>query len=258
FFVGLHLKHREHYHTYWKFPGIVGVPTQMAWQLPPGWRAEPIEWPEPERVFMFQIKAQGFHDEVLLPMKLTPPRELVPGTRVTLQGKATWMCCGRDCNPGFRDLALSLPVQTGPPSLDRTWSAAFERARATVAQPALGWRVRAQRSGQRVVLRLTPESAAAREALLELQEAASVTVQPSEPTVLFFTDDGYINADKPQQLRWHGGALELDLEFSTYFSEAAPPELRGVLQSKRGWRNGSLSRSIIIRAPFRDGSLPEG
>src|SRR6187551_155684 len=31
FYVGLHLKHQEHYHTYWKFPGIVGVPTDMAW-----------------------------------------------------------------------------------------------------------------------------------------------------------------------------------------------------------------------------------
>src|SRR5688572_10915548 len=30
FYVGLHLKHKEHYHTYWKFPGIVGVPTDMA------------------------------------------------------------------------------------------------------------------------------------------------------------------------------------------------------------------------------------
>src|SRR5690349_5590369 len=30
FYVGLHLKHQEHYHTYWRFPGIVGVPTSMA------------------------------------------------------------------------------------------------------------------------------------------------------------------------------------------------------------------------------------
>src|SRR5215218_2237101 len=86
FYVGLHLKHQEHYHTYWKFPGIVGVPSHMAWNLPAGWKADAIEWPAPERVMMFQIKAQGFHDEVLLPMKLTPPKNLEPGTRVTVGG----------------------------------------------------------------------------------------------------------------------------------------------------------------------------
>src|SRR5687767_15037610 len=50
FHVGLHLKHREHYHTYWKFPGIVGVPTDTEWGLPPGWHANSLEWPAPERV----------------------------------------------------------------------------------------------------------------------------------------------------------------------------------------------------------------
>ena len=28
FYVGLALPHGEGYHTYWKFPGIVGVPTR--------------------------------------------------------------------------------------------------------------------------------------------------------------------------------------------------------------------------------------
>src|SRR5215212_269957 len=85
FYVGLHLKHQEHYHTYWKFPGIVGVPTDMAWKLPPGWKAGPIEWPAPERVMMFQIKAQGYHGEVLLPMKVTPPNDLQSGAKITLE-----------------------------------------------------------------------------------------------------------------------------------------------------------------------------
>src|SRR4051812_17836004 len=93
FYVGLHLKHQEHYHTYWKFPGIVGVPTHVEWKLPPGWKAGPIEWPAPERVMMFQIKAQGYHGEVLLPVKLTPPNGVEIGSKVTLVGKATWMCC---------------------------------------------------------------------------------------------------------------------------------------------------------------------
>ena len=113
FYVGLHLDHPRGYHTYWKYTGIVGIPTAMEWKLPKGWKAEPIEWPEPERVFMFQIKAQGFHGEKLLPMRITPPKKLQTGKTVKLEGKARWMCCGRDCNPGFKELSVELPVGDG-------------------------------------------------------------------------------------------------------------------------------------------------
>jgi DsbC/DsbD-like thiol-disulfide interchange protein len=133
FRVGLHLQHPEGYHTYWKYPGIVGVPTNMAWQLPEGWKAEPIEWPAPERVFMFQIKAQGFHGDEVLPIRLTPPSNLKDGSKVTLKGKATWMCCGRDCNPGFRDMSLELPVSAEAPKADERWERAFDDAASAIA-----------------------------------------------------------------------------------------------------------------------------
>src|SRR5262245_53837871 len=49
FYVGLHLQHQPGDHTYWRFPGIVGVPTGIKWELPEGFKAGPIEWPEPQR-----------------------------------------------------------------------------------------------------------------------------------------------------------------------------------------------------------------
>ena len=60
FTVGLWLEHDRGSHTYWRFPGIVGVPTQMKWNLSRGWKADQLIYPEPERTLMFQIKAQGF------------------------------------------------------------------------------------------------------------------------------------------------------------------------------------------------------
>ncbi len=73
FTVALRLIHAEGFHTYWMHPGIVGLPTAIEWKLPEGWKAGPIQWPSPERVMMFQIKAQGYHGEVLLPVEITPP-----------------------------------------------------------------------------------------------------------------------------------------------------------------------------------------
>jgi DsbC/DsbD-like thiol-disulfide interchange protein len=240
FSVGLHLKHREHYHTYWKFPGIVGVPTDMEWELPPGWLAEPLQWPAPERVMMFQIKAQGYHDEVLIPIQLTPPADLAPGSKITLKGKATWMCCGRDCNPGFTDLSITLPVEKGPPSVDERWTKIFAGARASMPQALTGFAATATRDGDRVILRLAPKE--------DVAEATRSKKPGSRNDVggIFFTEDGYINANLDQHFRMEGDALVIELQVSTYFTEKPPAGLQGVLWLK----DGTFGKGAIIRVPF--------
>jgi DsbC/DsbD-like thiol-disulfide interchange protein len=240
FSVGLHLKHREHYHTYWKFPGIVGVPTDVEWELPSGWQAKPLEWPAPERVMMFQIKAQGYHGEALIPTQLVPPGNLQPGAKVTLKGKATWMCCGRDCTPGFTDLSLTLPVEQGPPAVDERWQKLFAQARAGMPRPLTGFSASATRSGDRVTLKLTPTKG---------QAGAAPTAGQAKrdnPDGIFFTEDGYINANMEQVFRQEDDGLSIDLKTSKYFTDKPPAELLGVLWLK----DGSLGKGAIIRAPF--------
>ena len=34
--VGVHLTQDENWHTYWKSPGDIGLPTEIAWATPPG------------------------------------------------------------------------------------------------------------------------------------------------------------------------------------------------------------------------------
>src|SRR5574337_1136515 len=43
--VGLKLRMIPDWHTYWKNPGDSGLPTRIQWELPPGWKAGPIQWP---------------------------------------------------------------------------------------------------------------------------------------------------------------------------------------------------------------------
>ncbi|HEY8242212.1 MAG TPA: protein-disulfide reductase DsbD domain-containing protein, partial [Casimicrobiaceae bacterium] len=45
--VALRLKMREGWHTYWQNPGDSGLPTTIAWKLPAGVTAGPIQWPAP-------------------------------------------------------------------------------------------------------------------------------------------------------------------------------------------------------------------
>jgi thiol:disulfide interchange protein DsbD len=243
FYAGLHLKHKEGYHTYWKFPGIVGVPVNMTWSLPAGWKAGAIEWPEPEQVHMFKIRAQGYHGELVLPVRITPPPDLKSGTKVTLSGQAAWMCCGRDCNPDFADLKLELPV-AAKEVIDATWEPAFAKAREAAPQPldANTWTATATRNSKdRVTLHLTAKSEAAKQQLASVKD------------VLFFTDDGYIHADKDQILRKEDdGTLQLELTVSEYYDGKTPPaHLVGLLQSPQGWSKGFTSKSVIINVPIK-------
>ena len=45
--VGLLLRMAPGWHTYWKFSGDAGSPTEMKWKLPPGWKVGDIQWPIP-------------------------------------------------------------------------------------------------------------------------------------------------------------------------------------------------------------------
>jgi DsbC/DsbD-like thiol-disulfide interchange protein len=240
FYAGLHLVHREGYHTYWKFPGIVGVPTSMDWTLPPGWKADDITWPEPKQVHMFQIRAQGYHGDMLLPVRLIPPNDLAPGTTVTLKGKTSWMCCGRDCNPGFNELTLELPVaaaDAAPETLMNTkWQERFTAALASSPKPLKGWMIVASRDDKSVVVHLTPTG----------EDIPKGKIKE----VLFFTDDGLVNADKDQVLKQlPNGSLELRLEVSQYAEQPLAKRLVGVLQSKQGW-DAKGTNSMAIDVPL--------
>ena len=47
FTVGLLLQMAPGWHTYWKFSGDAGLPTELKWKLPPGWKTGEIQWPIP-------------------------------------------------------------------------------------------------------------------------------------------------------------------------------------------------------------------
>jgi thiol:disulfide interchange protein DsbD len=225
FYVAVRLQHKEGYHTYWKFPGIVGVPTSMDWKLPEGWKAEPLIWPAPIQVHMFKIRAQGYHGEVLLPVKLTPPAH-IEGAEVEIVGKVSWMCCGRDCSPGFTDVSLRLPVKAAPPSPDSAWAPKIVAAQQSAPEPLKEWQTAAVREVGFITLTLTPQSEAAKTAGNQIKD------------VLFFTDDGLINADKDQPLtRTDDGRLILKLEISQYADDPDADRLNGLLRtgSAAGW-----------------------
>ena len=110
FTAGLLLKMAPGWHTYWQYAGDAGIPTEIAWHLPPGWKAGPIQWPIPLKLSEpGDIEIYGYHDEVLLMMQLTPPASIAEKS-VHLAGDADWLVCEKVCIPGSGKVALDLAV----------------------------------------------------------------------------------------------------------------------------------------------------
>ncbi|MDQ2825273.1 MAG: thioredoxin family protein [Verrucomicrobiota bacterium] len=112
FTVGLLLRMAPHWHTYWKFSGDAGIPTDIKWQLPPDWKVGEIQWPIPLKLKdPGDIETYGYENEILLMQEITPPAK-VDNPSVKLSAQATWLVCERLCIPGAANLELALPRST--------------------------------------------------------------------------------------------------------------------------------------------------
>lgn len=236
FTVGLWIDHDRGYHTYWRFPGIVGVPTQMKWKLPEGWKAGELVYPEPERTLMFKIKAQGFDRDVMLRTEITPPANLKLGDTVTLSGSASWMCCGRTCHPASMELSLTLPVAEMA-ELDAKAHKLIEAERNRQERSSDAWTAEASEKGDTITLVLRPAAGAR---ITKSQREAS--------DIIVFTEDGWFDSDKPQSILRHSdGSLSITLiKAETYLGDGPPRTLRAIVRNEDGWLQDGELRCLKI------------
>jgi thiol:disulfide interchange protein len=110
FTVGLLLRMAPGWHTYWKFSGDAGLPTELKWKLPPGWKIGDIQWPIPlKTVDPGDIETYGYENEVLLMQEITPPSKLDTSS-AKFSTEASWLVCEKICIPGGTTLQLDLAV----------------------------------------------------------------------------------------------------------------------------------------------------
>jgi thiol:disulfide interchange protein DsbD len=213
------------------------VPTQLQWNLPKGWKAGALIYPEPERTLMFQIKAQGFDRDVMLRTELTPPANLQVGEQVTLTGKASWMCCSNSCHPGSMALSLTLPVAETA-ALNEKWHNLLNEERARAEQTSDAWTASASEKGETITLTLQPATTEAR--LSKSQREAD--------RIIVFTEDGWFDTDKPQIIqRQVDGRLVITLtKAETYLGGRPPKTLRVIVRNEEGWLQKSRLRCLKI------------
>jgi thiol:disulfide interchange protein/DsbC/DsbD-like thiol-disulfide interchange protein len=246
FTVALHLIHKPHWHSYWVNPGT-GLPTSLKWSLPEGWKAGPIQWPAPMLLTDTRgtVIGNGYDGDLLLPVTLTPPAGLQPGTDAVLNVAADWLMCLEECVPGNAKLSLTLPVSQDDPKPDWAFGA---RIRAVVAQlPAAdaAWTVSATRDAKAVTLTVRPSGA---------EGTAAVAAEGLH----FFSEDAFIATELPQPSVADGhGGFTLTLPVSP---DGPPNDARlvGVLTSSKGWRKDGSLQGLAIDASFAAAAAPAG
>ena len=167
--LGLQITHQPDWHTYWKNPGDSGLPTELTWQLPAGLDAGDIAWPVPHKIAIGTLANYGYEGTVLLPVPVTVAQTFAPGPLakdVTVQLKASWLVCRKECIPEEGNFTLQLPIQ----STTALHGAAFDAAQKAQPQPLAqpGAQQQAQVDGDALQVRVAGLPAALRGKTLDL------------------------------------------------------------------------------------------
>jgi DsbC/DsbD-like thiol-disulfide interchange protein len=153
FTLALHFSLEDGWHTYWVNPGDSGEPPRVAWTLPPGITAGPIEWPAPEKLGTSSVVDYGYQREVTLLVPMRVGANLPPEPSLTLSANVRVLVCKDVCIPGKTQVALTLPVSAQAPTLDPVERGLFTGARARLPHaPPAGWKLTAREDKDSFVL----------------------------------------------------------------------------------------------------------
>ena len=228
--LGLRQRIAPGWHTYWLNPGDSGEAPTLDWKLPAGFAADPIVWPQPERLPVGPAMSYGYTKEVVLLTRITAPTEARPGSRVTLRAHVSWLVCEKICIPEEADVALTLPVAAGRPAPAST-APAIERARAAVPAP----------SPWPATLRATPETVTV--------VVAAPGLRPDHVAEAWFFPSrwGVIDHAAPQTLTVDARGITLRTARGA-LPEATATDLDGVLVVRERLDQGLVTQAFAIRA----------
>lgn len=234
FAVALRLLMDEGWHSYWQNPGDAGTPASIDWSLAPGFQADSMRWPYPERIAAPPLMSFGYRDEVLLIVEITPPQDLVSGGRVVLEGDAYWLICSDICLPAEQHVTLELPVAQSA-RLDERWAPTFAATRDLLPRLVDGWEIEAQSSASGYTL--------------QVRSADGRSLSGGSPHY-FSIDEAVVAPAAPQSVIRDGESLAIRLIES---GNASGPvtRLNGVLVAPEGetWDQAGRFRALVVDVP---------
>lgn len=154
--VGILLRHKEGWHTYWENPGDAGEATKVEWMLPRHWKVTPLGWPLPKVKKTGDLTSFVYEDDVLLPFQIEVPWGTPYGTHVTIRAKVSWVACRDVCVPQERTLKFSVPIEVASKPTEA--DSLFKRTKAATPETVTTTAISAIQDGNRLSVQL-PQSA---------------------------------------------------------------------------------------------------
>ncbi|WP_240335558.1 protein-disulfide reductase DsbD domain-containing protein [Pseudotabrizicola algicola] len=149
--AALHLQLAPNWKTYWRAPGDAGIPPQFDWAGSENVGAVRFHWPAPDVFQTNGMQTVGYHDELVLPIEVTPKDPRKP---VRLRASVDLGVCKDICIPATLMLGTALP---GPGNPDSAINAALRARPSTAAEAGLTritCTVEAIRDGLRITARM--------------------------------------------------------------------------------------------------------
>jgi thiol:disulfide interchange protein DsbD len=133
FEVAITLATNPGWHIYWSNPGESGLATGFELTLPPGFKAEKVEYPVPHAFVMpGDVTIYGYEGKTTFLVKVTPPAG-VSGSVSPIKVKASWLVCTKEtCVPG--DATMEVPMKVG--SGEKVNEGLFAKAREAIPAEA--------------------------------------------------------------------------------------------------------------------------
>jgi DsbC/DsbD-like thiol-disulfide interchange protein len=206
--LGIRFDLEEGWHTYWINPGDSGEPPRIDWTLPPGFKADSIEWPFPTRLSTPPLVDYGYEHQVLLPVVIRTPSGLKEGVIEKMVAQVHYLVCRDVCIPGRKQLVLELPVKDHGAASSN--ALLFESTRQQLPMPIpAGWRISVNSVGDEFRLRLRIGKV-----------IGSAQFFPLEPE--------QIENAAPQKVSATPGGLDLHLKKSNHLLKPIP-RIKGVI-----------------------------
>lgn len=237
FRVGVRLAMDDHWHVYWRNPGDAGLPTDISWDLPEGFKAGDIQWPYPGRFMVEDVANFGYEGEVLLLVEITPPDGLSPGTEITLAAEVSWLVCMEACIPGDARVEHVVTVQAGNPVADPAQAARFAEARTLLPVKPAGLDISASKEEGAFVI--------------EIRSDADLP-----GNVFYFPyEEGLIDYSAEQALVATDGSLQLTVSRSEA-DPGDPDAISGILVADQAWPGGT-ARAVEGQWSFGKPDTPD-
>jgi len=175
--VGLLFRLEPGWHIYWQNPGDSGEPPKVQWDLPAGFVAGSIRWPQPIRLGSGSVVDYGYEGQVLLMAPIQGSLSRNATSLPSLSADVKYIVCRDVCIPGKAHITLSSPA--GGDWVP--WRALFEQTRAQLPKPApASWKVAAVSDKQHFILSVQARSQVAGASFFPLEPSQIDNSSPQD------------------------------------------------------------------------------